>query len=196
MTLKKKEKDWWEEIPKEKFNEVVTDLVNKKEKKKKKKKKSDVTTPKMKEEIASEIIKKFPEEEEKKENPNGPGRPPKITASVLQKLKVCFSVDMTNEQAAYFCGIWERTLQYYLSENPDFLQEKEILKSSISLQAKFNIGRAIKTEEAKPYGWTGNSWKRLEKKDPEFRETLRIEKAPELSPESEKLKDKLALWED
>lgn len=138
-------------------------------KKKDKKKKPEKTTQKMKEEIASDLINKLPPPEEKNKPPKGPGRPPKITASVLQKLKVCFSVWMTNTQASYFCWIAERTLQYYLEENPEFLQEIEILKTSISLQAKFNIWRAIKTEEAKNYWWTSNSWKRLEKKDPEFK---------------------------
>lgn len=142
--------------------------------KEKKKEKTEKLSYKTKEEIASEIIAKFPKEEEKNTPPKWPWRPEKITASILQKLKVCFSVDMTNEEAAYFCGISERTLQYYLEKNPEFLQEKTILKKSITLQAKFNLWRKIKVDESKNWAEPKYSLKRLEKKDPEFRDKLQI----------------------
>lgn len=144
-------------------------------KKKDKKKKPEKTTPKMKEEIAEELINKLPPPEEKNKPPKWPGRKEKITENILQKLKVCFAVGMTDPQACYFCQISERTLYNYQVKNPEFVQEKEILKTSISLQAKFNIWRTIKIEEAKAYWWTGNSWKWLEKKDPEFRDKIQID---------------------
>lgn len=152
--------------------------LNKKEKDKKKKEKIPLQT---KEEIASDIIKQLPEIEVKKvikktrKNKNWWWVEPKINENVLQKLKVCFAVGMTDVQACYFCWIAERTLYYYQSENPEFAKEKDILKQSITLQAKFNIWRTIKTEEAKPYWWTTNSWKWLEKKDPEFWNKLQLE---------------------
>jgi hypothetical protein len=82
---------------------------------------------------------------------------------------------MTDQQACYFCWIWVSTLYDYFKANPEFSEEKEILKTSISLQAKFNIWRAIKIEENKSYWWTWNSWKWLGIKDPEFRDKLRID---------------------
>lgn len=158
-----------------------------------KKKKKSTLPKKTKEEIATDIISKLPKEEEKVTPAKWPWRPTKISANTLQKLKVCFSVGMTDKQACYFCGIWESTLYDYQKENPEFSDEKDILKESISLQAKFNIWRTIKTEESKAYGWTGNSWKWLEKKDPDFKNSIRIESPGERSIEAQKLIDELAL---
>lgn len=144
-------------------------------KKKDKKKKTEKIPPKMKEEIASDLINKIPPTDKKNKSTKWIWRPGKITDEILHKLKVCFAVGMTDPQACYFCEIAERTLYNYQNKNPKFVQEKEILKTSISLQAKFNIWRTIKVEEAKAYWWTSNSWKWLEKKDPEFKEKLQID---------------------
>ena len=52
----------------------------------------------------------------------------------LQKLRLYFSVGMTDAQACYFCVISESLLYEYQIENPDFLEVKGILKDSISGQ--------------------------------------------------------------
>jgi len=46
---------------------------------------------------------------------------------------------MTDEQACYFSQISPSKLYQHQQENPEFLEEKEILKNSISLQARLNI---------------------------------------------------------
>jgi hypothetical protein len=66
------------------------------------------------------------------------GRPAKMTPRTIQKLKLCFAVGMTDLQACYFSEVSKSTLYEYQRENPDFLEEKEILKESITLQARSN----------------------------------------------------------
>lgn len=146
-------------------------MVLKKTNKSSKKKKEKIPQ-KTKEEIATDIISKIPngeKEDDKKNTKKWPGRPDKITYTTLQKLKVCFAVGMTDEFACYYCGISKSTLYNYQNENPEFMEEKDILKQSITLHSKFNIWKAIKE-------WSvSDSWKRLEKKDPEFRDKIQID---------------------
>jgi hypothetical protein len=49
------------------------------------------------------------------------------------------------------------------------MQEKKILKENISLQARVNIGRSIKS------GSVQDSWKWLEKKDKDFVPKFKLE---------------------
>jgi hypothetical protein len=64
------------------------------------------------------------------------GRPPVVTDSVLQKLEQAFSFGATDREACLFAGIAEKTLYNYCSDNPNFLQRKEILKQTPALKAK------------------------------------------------------------
>gem|GEM_PF-5520788 len=61
--------------------------------------------------------------EKKKKSKKG-GRPPVMDKNTLEKLKVCFSVGMTNEQACYFCGIHDSTLYKFQRNNEEFKKEK------------------------------------------------------------------------
>ncbi len=90
------------------------------------------------------------------------GRPPVITQSVLDKLKLCFSVSLTDEEACYFCWISTDALYKYQRENPEFIKEKKILKDSITMQSKVNIWWSIKKWNVQDSKW----W--LEKKDKDF----------------------------
>lgn len=122
--------------------------------------------------------------------------PLKMTESVLKNLLDCFSVWSSDQEACMYAWISEPTLYAYQKKHPKFLERKMYLKNhSIKLQAKLNIRRAIQEEEAKAFWWTNNSWKWLEKKDPEFKNIVGVENIdpPKLSPESEKLLDELAL---
>ena len=121
-----------------------------------------------KKKIVEELEWELPPGEREKEE-NKWLRPKKIDDRTLQKLKLCFSVGMTDQQAAYFCGISERTLYSYQKKNTRFMQEKKILKENISLQARVNIGRSIKS------GSVQDSWKWLEKKDKDFVPKFKLE---------------------
>lgn len=131
---------------------------------------------KLKEKTAEEIIKKpikkttkKPTKKPVKKEPKKIWAPVKINYATLQKLKICFAVWMTDEEACYFCQISTSTLYNFQKENPDFLEEKDILKKNINLQAKLNIWTAIKNKSV------ADSWKRLEKKDPEFSNKTKID---------------------
>lgn len=144
-------------------------------------------TLKEKENIVKEMEKDLPEEQVKIKDKKKSWRPEVINNSTLQKLKLCFSVWMTDSQACYFCWIWERSLYYYQEKHPEFLQEKDVLKESITMQARVNVWRSIKN-------WNVvDSWKWLEKKDSEFKNVLKVEWELNVSPKAQKLINKLAL---
>jgi len=96
------------------------------------------------------------------------GRPKKMTDHTIQKLKLCFAVGMTDLQASYFCWISKSSLYLYQSENPEFLEEKEILKDSISMQARLNIWWNIKSWDTADSKW----W--LTMKDKDFMNKLQL----------------------
>lgn len=142
--------------------------------------------------IVKELEKKLPEEDKKsikkKSNPKW-WRPTVMTPRVVDKLKLCFSVWMSDEQACYFCEISTDALYKYQRENPKFIKEKAILKESITMQARVNIWRSIKA-------WSvGDSWKWVEKKDPSFQNVIKIEWDLNVSDKSRALLKKLALEE-
>ncbi len=144
-------------------------------------------TLKEKENIVKELEKDLPKEIEKnKKNPKW-WRPTVMTPHKLDKLKLCFSVWMTDEQTCYFCQISTDVLYKYQRENPEFIKEKNILKESITMQARVNVWRSIKN-------WNvTDSWKWLEKKDWEFTNTLKVQTEVIVPPKTQKLLKKLAL---
>jgi len=121
---------------------------------------------KNKEERVEELSDKFiwwnEDKNDEKNDENKGGRPKKMTEDTIQKLKLCFAVGMTDREACYFCGIRESTLYAFQNNNQRFMDEKDILKETVSLQSRINIWKAIRK-------WSvANSWKRLEKKDSSF----------------------------
>lgn len=114
--------------------------------------------------IVKDLQKELPKEKEWKEM----WAPKKMTWTTIQTLKLCFSVGMTDEQACYFSKISTSSLYAYQKEHPDFLEEKEILKESIAMQARVNVWRSIKNWNV----W--DSWKWLEKKDKSFVPKLEV----------------------
>lgn len=133
---------------------------------KKLQKKSWKITLKKKAEIVKEIEKQLPKEE--KTEKKGAWRLTKMTDHNLQKLKLYFSVGMTDVQACYFCGISESTLYEYQQNNPEFLEEKWILKDSISLQARLNVWWSVKKWDIADSKW----W--LMVKDKDFMNKLQL----------------------
>ncbi len=134
---------------------------------KKYQKKVKKVTLKQKSEAVKEIVENLPKNE-KKDTKTWFGRPWKMTDVNLQKLRLYFSVGMTDAQACYFCGISESTLYEYQRENPDFLEEKGILKDSISLQARLNVWWSVKKWDIADSKW----W--LMVKDKDFMNKLQI----------------------
>lgn len=141
-------------------------------------------TLKEKTDIVEDLSSKLPEEKEEK---NSNWSKKVMNIATLQKLKLCFAVWMTDSQACYFCWISERSLYKYQKENPEFLQEKDVLKESITMQARVNVWRSIKS------GSVWDSWKWLEKKDASFIPKLNLSWTvqTEMSPEDKKMYDKI-----
>jgi len=119
------------------------------------------------------------------ESENSMGRPPKMTPNTIQKLKLCFEVGMTDLQACYFSEVSKSKLYEYQVENPDFLEEKEILKDSITLQARLNIWWNIKKWDTNDSKW----W--LTMRDKDFMNKLNIVwwSIPKLDEEDKKRYD-------
>lgn len=67
-----------------------------------------------------------------------------VTMEVLQKLRLYFSLGFSDEKACYYAKISTSTLYNYQKKFPDFLEEKTMLKESLTDQAKINIAKEIK----------------------------------------------------
>lgn len=64
------------------------------------------------------------------------GRPPKIDATILQKLEDAFINGFTDEMACLYAEISTQTLYNYQTKNPKFIERKELLKKSPDLAAQ------------------------------------------------------------
>lgn len=64
------------------------------------------------------------------------GRPPIITALVMQKLETAFSYGATDKEACFYADISERTLYNYQEKYPEFVERKEALKTNPILKAR------------------------------------------------------------
>lgn len=100
---------------------------------------------------------------------NKGGRPPKITKDILQKLEDAFSNSAPDTEACLYAGIAPATLYNYQLKNPKFVERKEALKLSPNLAARKAIVSAI--GDVRVAQW----W--MEKRDPEFKPTSRLEHA-------------------
>lgn len=105
----------------------------------------------------------------KNNNKNKVGRPQKITKEVLQKLKDAFKLGCTDRESCFYADICERTLYYYQEKYPDFLQEKELLKTRLSLKARMVIAQAIENNDINISRWY------LERHDSDSAEKVRVE---------------------
>lgn len=83
-----------------------------------------------------------------------------VTDEVLQKLRLYFSLWFSDEKACFYANISTSTLYNYQKKFPCFLEEKKMLKETLTDQAQINIAREIK------WWSTWDSWKWLEKKLP------------------------------
>lgn len=135
---------------------------------KKLKKKLSKVTLKDKQKTVETISKELPKDDTNLEQ-KWMWRPKVMTDLTLQKLKLCFAVGMTDEQACYFSQISPSKLYQHQKDYPDFLEEKEILKDSISLQARLNIWANIKAWDSADSKW----W--LTMRDKDFTNKLQLQ---------------------
>lgn len=143
-------------------------MVKKKTKKELLTEKNNSFSKKQKRESIEDLKKELPKNNDKKNKENQGWRPEVITSDILQLLEFCFATWMTDEEACYQAKISPRTLYNYQKENEEFLQKKQMLKSSIKLQAKINIWRSIMRWDLDNSKW----W--LTKMDPEFKDSINI----------------------
>lgn len=83
-----------------------------------------------------------------------------MTDAVLQQLKLYFAVWFSDEKACYYAKISTSSFYAYQKEHPELLEEKMILKESITDQAKIVVWKSVKQWNVADAKW------RLERKDP------------------------------
>lgn len=71
------------------------------------------------------------------------GRPPADEKYILQKLREAFLMGCTDEEACLWANISPRWLYNFQKENPEYLQEKEVLKQHPKMLARRNIYGAL-----------------------------------------------------
>lgn len=130
---------------------------------------------------------------------NKGGRPNKITKDILTKLEEAFMIGANNTEACFYAGISTRTLLRYEEKYPEYSQRKEGLKSQLLLGAKKKIATQIMDSKN---GDTSDSWRLLEKKDPELRPVQKIEHSGAIATGSEgidmspKMKEAIKLFNE
>ena len=97
------------------------------------------------------------------------GRPTSITKEVVSKLEAAFSTGANITQACFYADISRDTYYRWLNENPELSDRFEVLKEQQILKAKDNIYRSIQA------GNVGDSWRLLEKRDPDYKEKVAID---------------------
>lgn len=105
---------------------------------------------------------------------NKGGRPLKIDQAILTKLEEAFLIGASDTQACFYAGISTRTLIRYEQRNPKYSHRKQGLKEQLLLRAKKKIATQITNDKDES---TADSWRLLEKKDPEMKPVQKIEHA-------------------
>lgn len=81
------------------------------------------------------------------------GRPSKMNETTLGLLKQGFAVGLTDREACLFAGIHPSTLYNYCNANPEFFDQKELLKEQPKIKAKFVLAEAIEGGDVKAAQW-------------------------------------------
>lgn len=71
------------------------------------------------------------------------GRPRAVSREVLQKLEYAFVHGLSDREASIYAGISKSTLYNYCKKHPEFLDQKEDLKSGVKMRAKLNVAEEI-----------------------------------------------------
>ncbi len=97
------------------------------------------------------------------------GRPSKMTKDVLTKLEDAFTNAFSDEQACSYAGISIMALFRYETKHPQFRERKAMLKKRPDIRAKQTIVSNL--------GNPSDAWRWLERRDPEFKPTSKLEHA-------------------
>jgi hypothetical protein len=92
---------------------------------------------------------------------NKGGRPTVMTEEVLHKLEEAFELDCSDEQACFHAGIGTSTLYNYQKKNPEFVERKSLLRTTLTIKAKMAIAKALEDGDVKVSMWI------LERLEPE-----------------------------
>jgi hypothetical protein len=104
-----------------------------------------------------------------KKKRNKGGRPEKIDKDVLTKLEDAFTNAFSDEQACAYAGISTTTLFRYETKRPQFRSRKAMLKKRPDIKAKQTVVSNL--------GNPSDAWRWLERRDPEFKPTSKLEHA-------------------
>ena len=104
------------------------------------------------------------------------GKPHKMTAEMIEKLKAAFANGFNDEEAALYCWVSPRAIYDYCSKNPDFAELKELLKRKPAMKAKLNIVWSINR-----WDLTDSKWYAERKSRDEFSLKQEIEQKGEMT---------------
>lgn len=104
-----------------------------------------------------------------KKRKSNAGRKEKITKDILTKLEDAFTNAFSDEQSCSYVGISTTTLFRYETKHPEFRKRKALLKQRPDIKAKQTIVSNL--------GNPNDAWRWLERRDPEFKPTSRLEHA-------------------
>lgn len=69
-----------------------------------------------------------------------------MTEKVVAKLEKAFQAGLSDREACLFVGISRDALYDYCRDNPDFSDQKELLKKTPAINAKFTMAKAVKKD--------------------------------------------------
>lgn len=110
-------------------------------------------------EITNELLEKAIVVEVENQGEKGVGRPTIFTKVALSKLKQAFLWGCTNKEACFYADVSLPAFYRYLKENPEFRDEKELLKCNLTMLARIAIMKGINDPRI--------AMRYLEKKKPE-----------------------------
>lgn len=80
----------------------------------------------------------------KSSNPKWAGRKTVVTPEVLSKLEEGFAMGFTDRECCLYASIAPATLYRYIEDNPQFWEQKELLKDQPKLNAKAVVTKKIR----------------------------------------------------
>jgi len=99
-----------------------------------------------------------------------PWRPTVVDEKSVSLLLQAFWMSFSDEEACLFAWISKNSLYRYIERNPDFWNQKELLKLKPNIKAKINIIKSINNEDVDLSKW----WLERKSKD-EFSTKQKIE---------------------
>jgi hypothetical protein len=100
---------------------------------------------------------------------DGPGQPTKFTEVAHQSIRNAAAIGANIKETCLLLGISLQTYYNWKENEPAFFEEIELQKQRMPLKAKQNIAAKIEAGDIDLSRWL------LEKKDPEFRPTSKVE---------------------